>query len=47
MAPERYAGAPFMGIGIAFLALGIGGNRAFITIGLGFIIIAFIRMRRA
>ena len=47
MADRRYAGAPFLAIGIAFLAIGLSGNRAFIAIGAAFIVIAFIRMRRA
>jgi hypothetical protein len=46
MAPRRYVGAPFLAIGIAFLVIGITGNRAFIGIGVAFIVIALTRMRR-
>lgn len=45
----RYSFAPFLVIGIAFVVLGINGQRAFLAIGLAFIVLGFImaiRMKR-
>jgi hypothetical protein len=40
------AGYPFVAIGIAFMAIGISGNRAFIAIGLAFLAIGIGTLRR-
>ena len=45
----RYSFAPFLVIGIAFVVLGINGQRAFLAIGLAFIVLGLImaiRMKR-
>ena len=45
----RYGFAPFLAIGIAFVVLGINGQRAFFAIGLVFIVLGLvmaIRMKR-
>ena len=36
----------FLGLGIAFVAIGLSGQRAFIYIGIVFLVIAFLRWRR-
>lgn len=43
----RNAHFAFLTLGIAFIAIGLSGQRAFIYIGLVFLIIAFLRWRRA
>ena len=46
----RYSFAPFLVIGIAFVVLGISGQRAFLAIGLAFIVLGLImaiRMKRS
>ena len=43
----RHAHFAFVAIGCAFLAIGLGRQRAFIYIALVFFIIAFLRWRRA
>jgi hypothetical protein len=46
---SRYAGAPFIAIGLAFIALGLTGNRPFLFIGVAFLAIGlavFARGRR-
>lgn len=45
MAP-KYISAPFMVIGIAFLTLGIIGQRAFLGIGLAFLVLGIIFLAR-
>ncbi|HXD32839.1 MAG TPA: hypothetical protein VN643_17075 [Pyrinomonadaceae bacterium] len=43
----RHAHFAFLALGCAFLAIGLGGQRAFIYIGIVFLIIAFLRWNRA
>ena len=42
----RYAFAPFISLGIAFIALGISGQRTFIPIGVVFLIIGAVLLRK-
>ncbi|HVG30070.1 MAG TPA: hypothetical protein VM864_10255 [Pyrinomonadaceae bacterium] len=46
MTPLARRAAPFIVIGIAFLAIGLSGNRAFIYAGIVFMLIGVIRGRR-
>ena len=46
MAPQQYAGASFLVMSMVFLAIGISGNRVFIAIGLAFIVMAIMCLRR-
>ena len=46
MADRRHVAAPFLAIGIAFIAIGVSVNRAFIATGIAFIVIALVRMSR-
>lgn len=41
------AGYPFIALGIAFLVIGITGQRTFIGVGAAFLILGFIALRRA
>jgi membrane-bound ClpP family serine protease len=38
---------PFLVLGVAFIAIGISGNRAFTTIGLVFLVLGFVKLARA
>ena len=42
----RYSFAPFLALAIAFIALGISGQRVFIYIGVVFLVIALAMFRR-
>lgn len=42
----RNAHLGFLIIGIAFLAIGIAGQKAFIPIGIVFLVVAALRLRR-
>ena len=45
----RYIFAPFLTIGIAFIVLGINGQRTFIPIGIAFVVLGLVlatRMKR-
>lgn len=42
----RYSFAPFLALAIAFIAIGISGQRAFIYIGVVFLVIAVAMFRR-
>ena len=42
----RYSFAPFLAMAIAFIAIGISGQRAFIYIGVVFLAIAIAMFRR-
>jgi len=46
---NRYAPFPFLTVGIAFIALGISGQRTFIYLGIVFLVLAlvmFIKIRK-
>jgi hypothetical protein len=47
MARLARAATPFIVIGIAFLALGMSGRRAFLYVGVVFMIVGILRARRA
>jgi hypothetical protein len=47
MTPLARRAAPFIAIGIAFLAIGLSGNRTFIYVGIVFMLIGIIRGRGA
>jgi hypothetical protein len=40
-------GIPFLTIGIAFLAIGLSGRKAFLVIGIAFLAIGFVLLVRA
>jgi hypothetical protein len=40
------AGYPIIAMGIAFLAIGFNGRKAFIAIGLAFMLIGIVMLRR-
>jgi LPXTG-motif cell wall-anchored protein len=42
----RYAFAPFLVLAIAFIVIGMTGQRAFIYIGIAFLILAMVMMKR-
>jgi hypothetical protein len=42
----RYRFAPFLALAIAFIAIGISGQRAFIGIGVAFLVLAVVMMRK-
>ena len=42
----RYAFAPFITLGISFMAIGFSGQRAFIPIGIVFLIIGAVLLRK-
>lgn len=44
--PDIKRGAPFLVIGIALLAIGATGQRVFVTVGLVFLILGFLRIAR-
>ena len=46
MTNRKLVGAPFLAIGIAFLAIGASGNRAFIAIGIAFMALGALEMVR-
>jgi hypothetical protein len=39
-------GYPFIAIGVAFIAIGATGRRAFIAIGAAFLVLGFVTLRR-
>ncbi|HEX8162063.1 MAG TPA: hypothetical protein VF538_09335 [Pyrinomonadaceae bacterium] len=47
MTPFTSRAAPFVAPGIAFLAIGLSGSRAFIYVGIVFMLIGIIRGRGA
>lgn len=42
----RYGFAPFLVLAIAFIALGISGQRTFIFVGITFLILGLVLMRK-
>ena len=44
--PQSRRGLPFLALAVAFLALGIAGNRAFFVLALAFFAISIVLMRR-
>lgn len=42
----RYSFAPFLVLGIAFIAIGFSGQRAFIYIGIAFLAIGLVLTRK-
>jgi LPXTG-motif cell wall-anchored protein len=40
------AALPFLGVGLAFLAIGIGGQKTFLILGLVFLVLAFVFYRQ-
>ena len=40
-------GYPFVAIGVAFIAIGATGRRAFLAIGAAFLVLGFITLRKA
>ena len=38
----KTAAVPFLGIGIAFLVIGLTGRKTFLWIGIAFLVIAFV-----
>lgn len=42
----RYSFAPFLALAIAFIAIGISGQRAFIAIGIAFLVVGLVMIRR-
>ena len=42
----KYSFAPFLVLGIAFIALGATGQRVFIFLGIAFLVIALVMMRK-
>ena len=44
--PQSRRGLPFIALAIAFLALGIGGNRMFLTLAAVFFALAVVFMQR-
>ncbi len=43
---RQRAGLPFLALGIAFVALGAGGRRAFFALGVVFIVLGMIMTKR-
>lgn len=41
------SGAPFLALGIAFVALGATGRRIFLTLGIVFLILGTVRIARS
>ena len=39
-------GYPFIAMGIAFAAIGVSGRKAFLVIGLTFLVMGFVLLRR-
>jgi LPXTG-motif cell wall-anchored protein len=42
----RYSFAPFLALAIAFIAIGVTGQRTFIYIGIVFLILALVMLRK-
>ena len=42
----RYRFAPFLALAIAFIAIGVTGQRTFIYIGIVFVILALVMLRK-
>jgi LPXTG-motif cell wall-anchored protein len=42
----RYRFAPFLALAIAFIAIGVTGQRTFIYIGIVFLILALVMLRK-
>ncbi len=42
----RYRFAPFMTLAIAFIVIGISGQRTFIYVGIAFLVLAIAMMRK-
>jgi hypothetical protein len=42
----RYSFAPFLVLAISFIAIGITGQRVFIYIGVAFLVLALVMMRK-
>ena len=42
----RYSFAPFLALAIAFIAIGVSGQRTFIYIGIVFLILALVMLRK-
>jgi energy-converting hydrogenase Eha subunit A len=47
MTPSPRRATPFIALGIAFVVIGISGQRAFIYVGIVFMIIGVVESRRA
>jgi len=44
---SRFAGLPFLTIGIALIAVGISGNRTLMYTGLPFLVLGFVLLARS
>jgi LPXTG-motif cell wall-anchored protein len=44
--PMRYAPFPFLALAIAFIAIGATGQRTFIYVGIVFLVLAIVMMRK-
>ena len=42
----RYSFAPFLALAIAFIAIGVTGQRTFIYIGIVFLVLALVMLRK-
>ena len=42
----RYSFAPFLALGITFIAIGASGQRTFIYVGIVFLVLALVMMRK-
>ena len=42
----RYSFAPFLALAIAFIAIGVSGQRTFIYFGIVFLILALVMLRK-
>ncbi|HET6646818.1 MAG TPA: LPXTG cell wall anchor domain-containing protein [Pyrinomonadaceae bacterium] len=42
----RYSFAPFLALAIAFIAIGVAGQRTFIYIGIVFLVLALVMLRK-
>jgi hypothetical protein len=42
----RYAPFPFLALAIVFIAIGVTGQRTFISVGIVFLVLAFVMMAR-
>ena len=42
----RYSFAPFLALAIAFIAIGVTGQRTFVYIGIVFLILALVMLRK-